>query len=400
MREYVVRAGDTPGSIAATYAGCPKCSRDLLAVNNKPRVRYPNGYETFRELRAGEKLNLPEKWFNGALDALPKSYFLALPNHDGRTPGVGAPNVLSDYAVLDAAAAQVGALAALSDQPFNYAVEVAASAVDAAVQQIGNGDTVPIVYAAPYAQEVRKYTALARQRNAELKAAIVAGDDQAAFKVRSDILHDLSSALTSAQLALQAFYGDAGAPPEVAVDIGPATIDPEPRVDVTIGPATIDPVSVLPASVAAAAQAAANAIGANANYCASVAQAGSTVNSAVHAFKTAWNAANPNSPVPIGTSTYEQATADAITKVIGHAPVACGGVKTVPPPSPPAPPVPTPLVVPQAPAPGIGVAGVLGLGVLGAGAVGGVIYLATRAPARRVRRVNARRNYHQKDPSK
>jgi hypothetical protein len=389
MREYVVQAGDTPGSIAAMYAGCPKCSRDLLAVNKKPRVRHPNGYETFRELRVGEKLNLPDKWFNGALDALPKAYFLALPNHDGRTPGVGSPNVLDDYAILDAAAAQVGALAALGDQPFNYAVEVAATAVDAAVQQIGEGTTVPTVYAAPYAQEVRKYTALARQRNAELKAAIVAGDDQAAFKVRSDILHDLSSALTSAQLALQAFYGDAGAPPETP---------PPPQVDVTIGPATIDPVPVLPAAVAAAAQAAANAIGADANYCASVAQVGSAVNATVHVFKLAWNAANPSNPVPVGTSTYEQATADAITKVIGHAPVACGGAKVAPPPSPPAP-VPAPLVVPQAPAPGIGVAGVLGLGLLGAGAVSSAIYFATRAPVRRVRRVNAHRR-HQKDLSK
>ncbi len=397
MREYVVQAGDTPASIAARddMAGCPKCSVDLIHANpHKPTVRYKNGFETFRELRAGEKLRLPTKWFDGTLDLRPKAYFSALAHPDGSTPGVGAPNVLNDYAVLDAAAAQVGALAALSDQPFNYAVEVAATAVDSAVGQIGNGDTVPTVYAAPYAQEVRKYTALARQRNAELKAAIVAGDDQAAFKVRSDILHDLSSALTSAQLALQAFYGDAGSPPEVVVDIGPATIDPTPQVDVTIGPATIDPVPVLPASVIAVAQAAANAIGANANYCASVAQAGSVVNSAVHAFKTAWNAANPSSPVPVGTGTYEQATADAIKRVIGHSPVACGRAAAVPAlPAPTiAPPAAPPLVVPsQAPKPGIGVAGVLGLGLLGAGAVGGVIYLAAKSPRHRVRRVNSRR---------
>lgn len=371
-------------------AGCPKCSIDLIHANpHKESVVHPNGFVSFAELRAGERLNLPDKWFDGTLDTRPKAYFSALAHPDGLTPGVGAPNVLNDYALLDAAANRVGELAALSNQPFNYAVEAAASSVDAAVQQIGNGDTIPTVYAAPYAQDVRKYTALARQRNVELKSAIVAGDDQAAFQASNDILHDLSNALTSAQLALQAFYGDAGnaeSSPPVKVDIGPATIDPAPKVDVTIGPATIDPVSVPPASVAAAAQAAATAIGANANYCASVAQVGSVVNSAVHAFKTAWNAANPNSPVPIGTSTYEQATADAITKVIGHAPVACGGAKAAPPPAP--------LVMPsQAPTPGIGVAGVLGLGLLGAGAVGGVIYFATRVPVRRVRRVNSSRRY-------
>ncbi len=398
MREYIVQAGDSPASIAARddMAGCPRCAIDLIHSNPQKRsIVHPNGFRTFESLRVGEKLRLPTKWFDGSLDTRPKAYFKALPHYDGVTPGVGAPNVLNDYAVLDAAAAQVGALASLSDQPFNYAVDVACTAVDAAVGQIGNGDTVPTVYAAPYAQEVRKYTALARQRNAELKAAIVAGDNQAAFKVRSDILHNLSSALTSAQLALQAFYGDAGAPPEVAVDIGPATIDPTPKVDVTIGPVTIDPVPVLPVSVTAAAQAAANAIGANANYCASVAQAGSAVNSAVHAFKMAWNAANPSSPVPIGTSTYEQATADAIRRVIGHAPMACGGASAVPAP-PPAPTAAPPLVVPQK-APGIGLAGVLGLGVLGAGAVGGVIYLAAKSPRHRVRRVNARRRHHRKD---
>lgn len=372
MREYVVKAGDTPASIAALddMAGCPRCAIDLIHANpHKRSVVHPNGFKTFESLQAGEKLNLPTKWFDGSLDTRPKAYFKALPHPDGSTPGVGAPNVLNDYSLLDAAAAQVGALAALGDQPFSYAVDITTTAVDAAVGQIGNGDTVPTIYAAPYAQEVRKYTALARQRNVELKAAIVAGDDQAAFKARSDILHDLSTALTSAQLALQVFYGDVG--DEVQVDIGPATIEPVP---------------VLPLSVTAAAQAAANAIGANANYCTSVAHVGSTVNSAVHAFKTAWNVANPSSPVPIGTSTYEQETADALKSVIGHAPVACGGAGAVPTPATP------PLVVPpQAPAPGVGVAGVLGLGLLGAGAVGGVIYLATKSPAPRVRRVNSRR---------
>lgn len=384
-------------------AGCPRCAIDLIHANpHKKSIVHPNGFKTFESLRAGEKLNLPTKWFDGSLDTRPKAYFAALPHHNGVTPGVGAPNVLTDYSVFDAAAAQVGALAVLSDQPFHDAVEAGATAIDASVQEIGNGKTAPAIYAAPYAQDVRKNTKLARQRNAELQAAIAAGDDQAGFQARNDILHDLSNALVSAQLALQAFYGDAGAPPEVATDIGPATIDPAPEgdviigpvtvdpappgVDVTIGPATIDPIPVLPAAVAAAAQAAVDAIGADANYCAAVAQVGSRVNSTVHAFKLAWNATNPSSSVPIGTGTYEQATSDAIKNVIGHAPVACSGARAAPAPSIPA---PTPLVVPPQ-APGIGVAGVLGLGLLGAGAVGGVIYLATRAHSKsRVRRVNA-----------
>lgn len=376
-------------------AGCPRCSIDLIHANpHKKSIVHPNGFKTFESLRAGEKLNLPAKWFDGSLDTRPKAYFSALAHPDGVTPGVGAPDVLTNYSVLDAAAAQVSALAALGDQPFNYAVEAAAAGIDASVQGIGDGTTAPAIYAAPYVQDARKNTALARQRNVGLQTAIAAGDDQAGFQARDDILHDLSSALLSAQLALKAFYGDAGAPPGGEVTFGPVTVDPvPPGVDVTIGPATIDPVPVLPAAVTAAAQAAANAIGANANYCASVAQAGSAVNSAVHAFKTAWNAANPSSPVPIGTSSYEQATADALKSVIGHAPIACSAAPA------PSVPAPTPLVVPpQAPAPtsGIGVAGVLGLGLLGAGAVGGVIYLAAKSPRHRVRRVKSHRHYYQK----
>jgi len=60
-------------------AGCPKCAVDLVRANpQKPAVTYPNGFVTFRDLRAGERLNLPDKWFNGTLDDLPKSYFEGL----------------------------------------------------------------------------------------------------------------------------------------------------------------------------------------------------------------------------------------------------------------------------------------------------------------------------------
>jgi len=97
VRVYEVQPGDTPASIAAqdAMAGCPKCSRDLVVVNpHKETVTYPNGFVTFKELRAGEKLNLPEKWFNGELDKLPPSYFAALPYADGVTPGKQQPHGL------------------------------------------------------------------------------------------------------------------------------------------------------------------------------------------------------------------------------------------------------------------------------------------------------------------
>jgi hypothetical protein len=73
-------------------AGCPKCAIDLIRANSHKRTRtLPNGYVTFEELRAGEKLMLPDKWFNGELDAMPPEYFAALPYADGVTPGRNQP---------------------------------------------------------------------------------------------------------------------------------------------------------------------------------------------------------------------------------------------------------------------------------------------------------------------
>jgi hypothetical protein len=81
VRTYVVRAGDSPAKIAIEYAGCPKCTRDLVAANPaKATKTYPNGFVTFQSLAVGEVLNLPDKWFNGALDRLPQAYFDELPS--------------------------------------------------------------------------------------------------------------------------------------------------------------------------------------------------------------------------------------------------------------------------------------------------------------------------------
>lgn len=81
-------AGDSPASIASrpNMAGCPKCSNLLVAANpDLPTVTHPNGFKTFRELRVGQRLRLPDAWFDGSLDAKPQSYFDALPYADGVT---------------------------------------------------------------------------------------------------------------------------------------------------------------------------------------------------------------------------------------------------------------------------------------------------------------------------
>ncbi len=239
MRLYEVQAGDSPGSIAAAHAGCPKCSRDLIAANpHKPIRRFPNGYVTFQELRIDEKLNLPDKWWSKEFDELPSSYFAALPNPDGVT-GVGAT-----------------------------------------------------------------YT-----------------------------------------------------------ELGP--LDP-----VVLAPDTAD--APLPATLTTAAQGAAAAIAADPNYCASVARVGSVVNTAVHNFKTSWNATQ--SPlVPINTGNYETQTADALRFVLGTSPAACPTRAYVP-----APHAPPPVLVAAQEQPGLSTGAIAGIALVGAGVLGTVIYLVTR----------------------
>jgi hypothetical protein len=92
MRTYVVQPGDSPAGIASRddMAGCPKCAIALVNSNpQKQAIELPNGYKTFKELRVGETLFLPDEWFDGRHDALPPSYFKALPSADGVTLGVG-----------------------------------------------------------------------------------------------------------------------------------------------------------------------------------------------------------------------------------------------------------------------------------------------------------------------
>jgi hypothetical protein len=83
VRVYTVQSGDTPAGIAARddMAGCPKCSKDLVEANpHRASIRHSNGFLSFAEpLAVGERLWLPDKWFDGTLDRLPRSYFDDLP---------------------------------------------------------------------------------------------------------------------------------------------------------------------------------------------------------------------------------------------------------------------------------------------------------------------------------
>jgi len=101
------------------------------------------------------------------------------------------------------------------------------------------------------------------------------------------------------------------------------------------------------ASLAMAAGAAYSALNLDPNYCTNVARAGTPVNTAVHNFKAAWNAANPSRAVPIGTGKYEPVVASALSSALGGVtvPAGCGAGAAQPAPaapSTPAAPVPMP----------------------------------------------------------
>lgn len=96
-----------------------------------------------------------------------------------------------------------------------------------------------------------------------------------------------------------------------------------------------------------AANAALSALNADPNYCANVSKVGSSVNKAIHNFKGAWNAANPSSPVPIGTGKYEPSVAAALSSALGGASVPPGcGTAAAPAPAPAPGPAPAPIVTP------------------------------------------------------
>jgi hypothetical protein len=356
VRVYVVQPGDTPAKIASRedMAGCPKCARDLVAVNrHKPSVTMPNGFVTFQDLRPGERLWIPDKWSSPEFDRLPPAYFKALPHHDGVTRsslGLAAVGVLGDFAALDGASAKVSAMAGMADAQFSASVGDAGTAINQSVQEAYGS---PNATAAARAKDAQDGTQWAWQRNGALAAAVASGDATTVKAARLDIQNALTTALGNARLALEAYYAPGGAQAPVSADAGSVTAS---------------------ARLTSAAQALVSAVGADAGYCASVARSGSAVNGAVHAFKLAWNAEQAPA-VPVGTGAYEQATADAVARVLGTSPAACGpgghagGASSVP-------------VQPYSSAAvaGFSPTAILGIGVLAAAAVTGVVYLARHKP--------------------
>jgi len=119
-----------------------------------------------------------------------------------------------------------------------------------------------------------------------------------------------------------------------------------------------------------AAQVAASTMLADPNFCATVSQVGSYVNTAIHMFKVAWNDIPGATPVPVGTGDYEPATANALGKVLGSSPPpACGAAQPA-----------------QIEKKSLSTGAIVGIGLGAAALVGGVTFAVTRKSARRRRR--------------
>lgn len=294
---------------------------------------------TFRELRVGETINLPDEWFHPARENLPPTYYRILPHHDGVTRG-SLGGTLGDSPELDPAVAAVSRLAALDDVAFTQAVGDAGAKIDEAVKG-AYGSKSPD--AATRAKAVQDATQWAWNRNRDLAAAVATGDRATVTRARLDIQNALSTALGNAHLAIRS------AP------------------------------SAAPSDLQAAAKAAVAALTADPNYCTSVTHPGTPVNAAVHRFKLAWNSSQ-TPKVPVGTGTYEVATTVALAQVHGSAPSACGaGQRPIPAPKPPAPlPKKKQEAITAPSEEGDGFPWKIAAGVALAAAAGGVAWVATR----------------------
>ncbi len=365
MRTYTVAANDSPASIAARFAGCPRCGSDLIGANpSKPAVTLPNGFRTFQSLRIGETINLPEAWFNGQHDALPAAYFARLPNADGVSFGVG-----------DAAIAQG------RWQPPTYPEHHRHGAIRHVpiIEQVTWPTPGPFgcpdgtVYEpisklcipAPVQVEIAKAETIPPTQLPTTFRRVKGWEMPTPFNCPAGTVYEPISKLCIPT------YRPVENPMFLHRQRRSAGVGADPLVTPTDDALTTAALDL------------ASTLNGDPNYCASVAVDGTAVNSAVHNFKLAWNAAG-GTPVPVGTGNYEPSVSAALASVLGPTvPTfpgcpARGGTG----PMPPQPPI-GPL--PPAPKkdPGLSTAGMAGLALLAAGTVGGVVYLASSKKKKR-----------------
>jgi hypothetical protein len=194
------------------HAGCPKCaSFDLTRANgHKDTVAHRNGFVTFRDLRVGEELFLPEKWFDPAFaddNLYPPAYFASLPYADGVTPspfGEMAPVILSHFRALDDAAEQVRDLDERDGVEFLSCAPRTAAEIIAAASPAFSSENADAGWHAQYAKDVADWAIKGAQA---LSADLALRSPEHFAGMRAEIQDALESALYSARLALQAMYG-------------------------------------------------------------------------------------------------------------------------------------------------------------------------------------------------
>ena len=199
-RMYLVEVNDSPAKIAIKFAGCPKCSADLVYANpHKATKTYPNGFTTSKELSAGETIRLPSKWFEPRFDLLPPAYFASLPYADGVTPspfGHLAHDILAHFRALDYAADRMNALVRMDDNQFVKNVGDVAGLINESVE--------PALGSSSFAQAARDGVLSAIPNSRVFSAFHSAGLPSA--EARTNVETTLADALTNAQRALGEMY--------------------------------------------------------------------------------------------------------------------------------------------------------------------------------------------------
>ena len=322
---YLVQPGDSPAIIAQKLVGDPRRAMELVLANPaKRRTAIPGVGSTFATLRAGESLTLPLSWtVRAALAGLPLGV-----GRLGLTPSITDTGATAMAAATSQLGTAAGAYSSFQSgqgtasdvlTAYNTAIEAFVGVAQQAAQAAGSAQTA-IVVASPQGQgdpaAVQAQTDVNNIQNTYIPAIT---NDYNAMSTLDITTTDPSSIGSDAQTNAQN-----------AVN---AAVDAQTQATSWSGGGSPNqpPPQTVPANVVADAQAVLAAINADPNYCTSVGQNGSAVNTAVHNFKVDWNAAGLQPQVPVGTGQYESVTASAVgTAVGGNGPLACGAAPPAP----------------------------------------------------------------------
>jgi len=281
---YTVQPGDSPARIAQRLTGNAALMGQLVAANPALPRAHGLGAVTFRELHVGQKLNLPPSWMRFGISGAPGV---------SGVPTVGVGDAASDLSAAQSAYTQGSTTLAGAQQVTDvsqaatYFAQSAASSL-AVANDVGDSSSA--------SQIVVYQTTIATQQAAINTASDLASAQAACTAAQAAA----ASALTLANKA--ATSGSGGGQSQ--------------------------------STLAQAAIAAANAITGDSAACSNVSKTGTSVNTAVHAFKVAWNAAG-QSPQLAYNGQYDAACASALgTALQGTgigAPTACAASPTPPP---------------------------------------------------------------------